>query len=254
MNEIYIQMDKEKVKEKVAEITENHTLILSMEDAEKYELQKAPGNGAGGRDPGIQMFIYTSIYASKREPMTYPKCYDEIIELDEKQLIMIDEYKTYRRENNLRMGNTTIGFIIHGENNEGSKKPPIREDIKKHYKKYPCLHCGSKKTFCDHKNDLYNDERVLNKETQSQDDFQAFCNSCNLRKRAVALKRDKEKKRQPPPPSILEMNGGIKFTQGDETYDPDDKDAMVGTYWHDPMDFSKKCERIISQKQWRYYT
>ena len=27
MNEIYIQMDKEKVKEKVAEIAENHTLV-----------------------------------------------------------------------------------------------------------------------------------------------------------------------------------------------------------------------------------
>ena len=32
---------------------------------------------------------------------------------------------------------------------------------------------------------------------------------------------------------------GIDFTQGGETYDPRDTDAMVGTYWYDPIQFHK---------------
>ena len=105
----------------------------------------------------------------------------------------------------------------------------IRTDIRNAICKLPCVNCGRTDDIqCDHKNDLYNDPRVLNTHTQTKEDFQPLCNNCNLRKRAVSLKTVKDKKRQPPPPSIRLL--GIDFTQGDENYDSNDINAMVGTY------------------------
>ena len=63
----------------------------------------------------------------------------------------------------------------------------------------------------------------------------------------------KENKRQPPPLNILAINGGIKFTQGDETYDSSDPNALVGTYWYDPISFGKACLKLNNQ-QVNYYS
>ena len=152
------------------------------------------------------------------------------------------------------MGSATIGFIIHGENTDDAQNRPIRPDIKKHYKGYPCITCGTSHSICDHKNDLYNDKRVLESSTQRLDDFQPICNNCNLRKRAVSIKTVKNTQRQPPPMAILVACGGIEFTSGDKTFDPDDPKAMVGTYWYDPIAFVKECRRINSQNSYNYYS
>ena len=65
--------------------------------------------------------------------------------------------------------------------------------------------------------------------------------------------RTPEKKRQPPPPNIL-TTFGVRFTKGDENYDENDINAMVGTYWHDPIDFLKECRKIICQNQGVLFT
>lgn len=55
--------------------------------------------------------------------------------------------------------------------------------------------CGSKSHLVtDHKNDLYNDIRVLNSKTQTVDDFQCLCNHCNLQKRQISKQTKIEKK------------------------------------------------------------
>ena len=54
---------------------------------------------------------------------------------------------------------------------------PIRDDIRKALKDQPCVVCGSRSSIVlDHKNDLYNDPRVLDTATQTIDDFQPLCN------------------------------------------------------------------------------
>lgn len=240
-------------KEKVKQLTNEYNSILPIEKAKELGLHGGPGNGSGSRTKMTKMFVHTVIYGSRTEPMTYPKCYDEDFELDEEQKKMVEEYKQKRRNDGLKMGQGVIGFIIHGVNNEESKKRPIRKDIKDHYKQSRCITCGTRKTICDHKNDLYNDPRVLCEKTQTNGDFQSLCNNCNLRKRAVSIKTVKENKRQPPPYTILAMNGGIEFISGDETFNPNDPNAMVGTYWYDPIAFGKQCLKINSQKQHNYY-
>lgn len=129
-----------------------------------------------------------------------------------------------------------------GANNAAfdSQKRPIRKDIRVHHMKWGCVVCGSKSDLvCDHKNDLYNDPRVLNLETQTLDDFQCLCNHCNLQKRQVAKETRASGKRYGAT-NIKQMAVfGIDFISGDETYDKDDPNAMVGTYWYDPLAFMK---------------
>tara|TARA_B100000683_G_scaffold25455_1_gene23256 strand:+ start:349 stop:1149 length:801 start_codon:yes stop_codon:yes gene_type:complete len=237
--------NNDEIKKLVNSLTNNHKYILSIEDAQKLGLHKGPGNGSGDRKKITKMYINTTIYGSCRSPMTYPKCYDEHIELTLDDLKMIEEYKKKREEDGIKNSQGVIGFIIRGDNIYEKINRPIHSDIKKYYSQYPCVKCGAKKTICDHKNDLYNDPRVLDINTQTKEDFQPLCNSCNLRKRACGLRRDKENKRQPPSPDILAMNGGIKFTKGNENYDTNDKNALIGSYWYDPIQFAIDCRKIM---------
>jgi 5-methylcytosine-specific restriction endonuclease McrA len=69
---------------------------------------------------------------------------------------------------------------------------PIRKDIKDHYKNKSCVLCGStSEIVVDHKNDYYDDMRVLDSKSQTLDDFQSLCNHCNLLKRQNT-KKEKE--------------------------------------------------------------
>lgn len=123
---------------------------------------------------------------------------------------------------------------------------PIRDDILATIHASACVVCGTSATVCDHKNDLYNDPRVLSKETQRLDDFQPLCNHCNLQKRQVA-KKTRETGKRYGATSIAQLAiFGIDFLSGDESYDPNDPNAMVGTYWYDPVAFTAELKRRLS--------
>ena len=131
----------------------------------------------------------------------------------------------------------TIGF---NEDELYGKSRPIRKDIDKYHKKNGCVVCGSFSTLAtDHKNDLYNDPRVLNIKTQSLKDFQCLCFHCNLQKRQITKKTLETGKRYSAKniPSIAIFN--IDFIEGDETFDKKDISAMKGTYWYDVVAFMK---------------
>jgi 5-methylcytosine-specific restriction endonuclease McrA len=139
----------------------------------------------------------------------------------------------------------TVGF---SDDHLYGASRPIRNDIKKYYtEKGRCCVCGSNSDLvCDHKNDLYNDPRVLSTDTQTLDDFQCLCNHCNLLKSSAEQKTRVSGKRYGatniPQLTIFEVN----FVEGDETFDPNDINAFVGTYWYDPIEFMKKLKsRVI---------
>ena len=115
---------------------------------------------------------------------------------------------------------------------------PIRKDIHQYHKRQGCVVCGSRSDLVtDHKNDLYNDPRVLCAETQTIEDFQCLCNHCNLQKRQISKKTLETGRRYGatniPQFAVL----GVDFTSGSESFDINDKNAMVGTYWYDPVQF-----------------
>lgn len=137
---------------------------------------------------------------------------------------------------------------IHGIDSDEPNRT-IRKDIKDFYSKLPCVHCGTTSNLvCDHKNDLYNDTRVLNTKTQTLDDFQSLCTHCNLLKRQVCKETLIKNKRYPATKIPCLKIWNIEFTKGDETLDITDPNAMIGTYWYDPIDFHKKIKSIYKEK------
>ena len=123
-----------------------------------------------------------------------------------------------------------------------------RQEIphKNYHKQFNCVVCGSSSELvCDHKNDLYNDPRVLNAATQVKEDFQSLCNKCNLRKRAIMVLTKKNNRRYGATNMAQFKCFGIDFTVGDETFDISNPGAMVGTYWYDPIDFMKKINNML---------
>jgi hypothetical protein len=146
---------------------------------------------------------------------------------------------------------TALRTIGHSDNELYGATRPVRPDIKTYFKKLPCLHCGSTSgVVADHKNGLYNDPRVLNTETQINEDFQPLCKGCNTIKREWERKTRVYKKRQPPPPSILLLSGGASFTIGDETLEENDTEWYKGTYWGDIDAFCRGfAERRLSRNK-----
>jgi 5-methylcytosine-specific restriction endonuclease McrA len=125
---------------------------------------------------------------------------------------------------------------------------PIRKDIHEYHKKMGCVVCGSHSDLVtDHKNDLYNDPRVLDSKTQTMNDFQCLCNHCNLQKRQVSKKTKEIGKRIGATTIPSYAVFGINFVEGDETFDEKNINTMVGTYWYDPVEFAKKIKEKLKQ-------
>ena len=112
-----------------------------------------------------------------------------------------------------------------------------------------CVACGSKSDLTtDHKNDLYNDPRVLDMKTQKREDFQCLCRHCNLLKRQICKKTKEEKKRYGATniPGIAIF--GVDFIEGDETFDINNPNAMVGTYWYDVVAFMEHIKNSLKSQ------
>ena len=125
---------------------------------------------------------------------------------------------------------------------------PVRADIRAVIISQSCVACGRTDVICDHKNDLYNNPRVLNIHTQVLEDFQPLCNQCNLLKRQIAKKMRETGKRYGATNIACLAVWGIDFIVGSEIYDPSDPDAMVGTYWYDPVAFMKGLKLHVESK------
>ncbi len=166
---------------------------------------------------------------------------------EEEQLIK-KEFDKYVIKNNDSSGIVLIGvFGVNPKKDIGTRS--IHSKIKKYFEKKPCCVCGSNTNLeVDHKNDLYNDPRVLNKDTQEQNDFQSLCKHCNDQKRQVCKETRRTGKRYGATniPSLKAY--GIDFTEGDETFDPNDINAMKGTFWYDPIAFHRGLIKIIHEQ------
>ena len=188
------------------EYTKLMILSNNMQSIISYHQMEKEGLGWGNNGMGDRLFgknvNYTLIYHSGKI-----NCYSENDD-DTIPILLFEEFlKTMNVERSLnRISNSqkkvqgemkikvngTMGIFIHSIRYEKIVRP-IRKDIRKEIKNLPCVRCGgTSNIIVDHKNDLYNDERVLSSKTQVIDDFQPLCNSCNLRKRQSSIK-SKEK-------------------------------------------------------------
>ena len=221
----------------VKELSVNFTKILDSAVLGSYNQLNWGGNGTGDRWAKGK-FNYTSIYGTeKKKPKTYSENDDDSIPED----ILKEFLKDYKGQR----GNKIIGIYIHSLR-ENKVTRTIRQSIQKEIVKNACVSCGSKSDIiCDHKNDLYNDPRVLDTKTQRMNDFQALCNPCNLKKRQVSKDERKDKKLHSAKnmPQYAAFN--IPFPWENKQFDDKDIDMKKDTYWYDPIEFNKKIYNRI---------
>ena len=160
----------------VIEATENFTKILYIDEIkEKYPRLWWGGNGVGNRWAN-RKFNYSVIFNKKVS--VYSENEYENIDID----LLNDFKKTINKSTN-----GIIGIFVHSIRMNNQTRT-INKDISIQIRSTACVICGTSNTIVDHKNDLYNDIRILCTKTQQLNDFQPLCNHCNLQKIKLKLK------------------------------------------------------------------
>jgi hypothetical protein len=213
----------------VIQATENFTKILStVEIKDKYPELYWGGNGVGDRWVN-KKFNYSVIY-SKKQPSLYSENDEDAIPTD-----ILTEFLQSNKHNG---GNSIIGIFVHSRRTNTQKRP-ISQTIHKEITGLSCVVCGTQTTICDHKNDLYNDPRVLCVETQLINDFQPLCNHCNLQKRQVCKTEVQTAKLYSAKNIRRYKIYPFEFPWEKKAFDKTDIYCKNGTYWFDPVEFDK---------------
>jgi len=204
----------------VKKLSDNYKKIISRNEIAQHSKIDWGNNGIGDRF-ARKNFNYTVIQKSGQYT-TYSENDDENIDMKELDLFI----KTV--DTNIR---GIVGIKIHSLRTKKTSRP-IREDIKEYYKTQSCVVCGSTSNLvCDHKNDLYNDPRVLDMKTQKLEDFQSLCTHCNLQKRQVCKKEKATKQ--------LYQAKNIPMLA---VFNPSDITKKENTFWYDPVEYCKKIK------------
>ena len=215
----------------VQKISNNYETIISRTTLSKYEELILSNNGTGDRW-AKKLFNYTTIQNTK---------YKTYSENDEQ--INIDYIKHFQQNNK---GRGTIGILVHSLKSKIITRP-ISQNIKSFIKIQSCVVCGSNSDIvCDHKNDMYNDERVLNIFTQKLEDFQPLCNHCNLQKRQIYKKEQVDEKIYSAKNIAMYKSYPFDFPWEKKTFDKKDIYNKIDTYWYDPVEFNNKIFKYIN--------
>ena len=216
---------KESLDELVIQATDNFTKILSTNEIkDNYKELYWGGNGVGDRWAN-KKFNYSVIY-SKKQPSLYSENDDKI------PTDILNEFLQTNK------GAGIIGIFVHSRRKNNQKRP-ISKNIHKEITSLSCVMCGTHSTICDHKNDLYNDIRVLSLETQLIGDFQPLCNHCNLQKRQVCKKEEETEKLFSAKNIHRYKIYPFEFPWEKKVFDRNDINCKNGTYWFDPVEFDK---------------
>lgn len=214
------------------ELSNNGTRIIHRNEIRgtKYDWGD---NGIGNRFAKKQ-YNYGVIYFNKKTKV-YSENDDDIIPND----LLIEFFKNNKFIN--LSSNKVIGIYIFSKKNQGTETRPIRPDIKKYMYNNSCVVCGcTSEIVCDHKNDLYNDFRVLNIKTQTLEDFQSLCNHCNLQKRQICRDESNENKIYSAKRIITYKKYPFEFPWEKKCYDKNDINCKRDTFWYDPIEFNIK--------------
>ena len=217
---------KESMYELVIRETDNFTKIFSTNEIKnKYTELYWGGNGVGDRW-AKKKFNYTVIYSNK-QPALYSENIDDKIPTD-----ILNEFLQTNK------GAGIIGIFVHSIRTNNQKRP-IGKNIHKEITSLSCVICGTHNTICDHKNDLYNDTRVLSLETQLISDFQPLCNHYNLQKRQICKTEEQTEKLFSAKNIQRYKVYPFEFPWEKKVFDRTDINCKNGTYWFDPVDFDR---------------
>lgn len=217
----------------VIRATENFTKILSTNEIKnKYPELYWGGNGVGDRWAN-KKFNYSVIYSKKRT-IVYSENDDNEIPIE-----ILDEFFQRIAVGQIPKGFGIIGIFVHSIRTNKPQQRPISKNIIKTISMLSCVVCGAHNTICDHKNDLYNDSRVLSLETQLISDFQPLCNHCNLLKRQICKTEKKTEKLFSAKNIQRYKIYPFEFPWEKKAFDKNDINCKKDTYWFDPVEFDK---------------
>jgi hypothetical protein len=162
----------------------------------------------------------------------------------------VDKYKWEIKRLNDKPRGKVLKFRTLGFSKNKLDGRPIRKEIRDKllidFKN--CRHCGNHKDLCiDHKNDMYNDKRVLDKTTQTKDDFQVLCNKCN---KDIKHPANEKEKKEGKIHSVKDLNLSpfkldnfeYPWEKGIRIYDEKDRNCncKMYSYWYDVDEFHRK--------------
>lgn len=207
------------VKYLILNLSKNYDKIISRNEIRKYKELDWGDNGIGDRWVNGK-FDYTVI--RKKSYKTYSS---------EDICVDLEKIKNFQE---ITSGIGIIGILVHHINNKKKKNRNVKKSIKDIIRKKNCVVCGSFSDICiDHKNDYYDDPKVLCLDTQVIDDFQPLCNHCNLQKRQVC-KVEKETKK------IYSAKNIPQFREFRFDFPWEKTNAKSESYWYDPVEFVRK--------------
>jgi hypothetical protein len=246
------KITNESIKSWVNENTNGYSTVLTKsnfiingtnDNIKKYLDWSECGNGLGDRY-ARKLFIYTVIYGNGKTKL-YP--ISENVNTDNNQILQ--DFINAQINNVDTNSRGIVGIFIHSLCLNVSKRP-IKKSIGDEVRKRCCVVCGTRTDIvCDHKNDLYNDPRVLCTDTQIIDDFQALCNHCNLQKRQVSINEMKSGELFSAKNLPLYSQFQFDFVWEKKILDLNDIHCKVGTYWYDPVMFQKQFFQYVTNIQ-----
>lgn len=206
-------------------LTNGYSTAISREDLATIPGLPMSTNGSNGFGArwGRNIFDYSSVYPKNTKNYSANVVTDDMV-------TNIDRSGKHR----------VCGMFIWGRKRTKTSQRPISAAIKKEITKGSCVACGSNNVIPDHKNDFYNDKRVLSVHTQTLSDFQCLCEGCNLRKRNVC-KQEKDKEKLFSANEIPCLNiGSPVYPWEKKAYNLEDPDCKKDTYWYDIIEFGIK--------------
>ena len=225
-------MQTENIEEIVIKLSDHFSRIISREELRAYKKLDWGDNGIGDRWAN-KKFNYTSI--SKGKNKTYSEKEEDLVPQE-----LLEPFLELNKN-----GKGILGIFVHSLRTHIVKRP-IRKDIDKAIKQFPCVSCGSKTdVICDHKNDIYNDESVLDVSTQTIDDFQPLCNHCNLQKRQIFKEEVRDQRIYSAKNMQKYQVFGFEFPWEKKVFDVKDINCKKDTYWYDPVEFHRKLTIYI---------
>ena len=225
----------------VYKLTNNLTDYIPREKLHSYPALNWGNNGVGDRW-AKKRFNYCVLYRGNGGIKYY-------CENDKEYVIDNDIIKTCTKNTTIKRNGIIGIFVFSKRTNIPSR--PIRNSIRSQIITQQCVMCGTTSSVeCDHKNDLYNDPRVLDSIQQNIDDFQPLCRHCNLVKRQIHVKemaynegkRDDEKKIYSVKnlPQFSWVSFPIPWEM--KVFDISDPSTKMDTYWYDPIEFQTKLQ------------
>ena len=130
-------------------------------------------------------------------------------------------------------GNSIDRIRLNGFN-DGNFSQHIRADIKRIIKTRRCVVLGTSNPEVDHKNGMKNEDRVMQNEDQRLEDFQPLSKAANDAKRQFCKECMRTKRRF----DAKRLGYPMSYYQGGENHNFE-KDACIGCYWYDPLEFKK---------------